>query len=457
VNVLIGVGALLIVLGVLVFVHEAGHFIAAKLSGIYVHRFSLGLGAPVKALSFVKGETEYVISWLPLGGYVKMASREEEATSSMLEGGKATAPVPPDRVFEAKPVWKRMIVILAGVTMNTLFALGVFTYLAAKHGEQIVTTTRVGIVDTTGFPATASELRRLAPGDRITAVNGVPAQSWNDVERLLQWSPGPRLVVSVDGKGDLTAPISADDLESRLAIAQSIGAYQLPVLDTILPDTPAKRAGLASGDTVIAVNGEPVAQWYDLVQVIQSNGGKALAFELGTATGRKQVSLTPTPTAVPDDSGKGTHQVGKIGAGPKVDARAEKYSLGGAVKAGARQTLAASTLIVRSIKGMVKGMVSPRNLGGPIAIGSMAGQSIRLGADVFLSFMALISVNLAVLNLLPIPVLDGGQFVFLLAEGITRKPLSLKLRERLTAVGLVLIVLLMVFAFSNDILKWFGI
>jgi regulator of sigma E protease len=149
--------------------------------------------------------------------------------------------------------------------------------------------------------------------------------------------------------------------------------------------------------------------------------------------------------------------VGRIGVGPKLDVRYRDYSFGEAVKAGTDQTIAASTLIVRSLKGMIKGLISPRTLGGPVAIGQMAGQSLRLGVDPFLAFMALISVNLAVLNLLPIPVLDGGQFIFLLAEGVTRRPLSLKLRERLTAVGLVLIVLLMVFAFSNDILKVFGI
>lgn len=452
---LISVLALLVVLGVLVFVHEAGHFLAAKAAGIYVHRFSLGLGPPVKALSFVKGETEYVVSWLPLGGYVKMASREEEATSSMLEGGKATAPVPPDRVFEAKPVWKRMIVILAGVAMNTLFAWGVFVFLAAKNGEQILVTTRVGVVDTAALPASAKAFARLERGDRIIAVNGVPVNSWNDIQDMLQSSAGKALEVEVEGKGKIAEDISADDLETRIAISRAILPYQPAVIDTVLPGTPARKAGITSGDTVVAVNGQPIAQWYDLVSVIESNAGKPLALELGSSAGRRTVDVTPAATKVPD--GKGTREVGKVGAGPKIDARYAKFSLGGAMAAGSRQTLAASTLIIRSLRGMIKGMISPRTLGGPIAIGQMAGESIRLGVDYFLGFMALISVNLAVLNLLPVPVLDGGQFIFLLAEGIIRKPLSLKLRERLTAVGLVLIVLLMVFAFSNDILKALGI
>ena len=138
--------ALVVVLGVLIFIHEAGHFVAAKWAGIYVHRFSLGLGAPVSWLTFRRGETEYSISWLPLGGYVKMASREEDIAASPLEGGQPDAVVPPDRMFEAKPVWKRMVVILAGVTMNTLFAWLIFSFLAAKNGRQIDPVTTVGRV-----------------------------------------------------------------------------------------------------------------------------------------------------------------------------------------------------------------------------------------------------------------------------------------------------------------------
>ena len=454
-NALIAVAALLIVLGVLVFVHEAGHFIAAKWAGIYVHRFSLGLGAPVKALSWKRGETEYTVSWLPLGGYVKMASKEEEVTSSALEGGKATDPVPPDRVFEAKPVWKRMIVILAGVTMNALFAWGVFVYLAAKNGEQIIVTTTVGQVNKAALPAAAADLGRLEPGDRIVSINGVPVNSWNDVEQQLQSAPGDDLRVQAEGRPELIARASADDLEARLAISQAIAPYRLAVVDTVVGGTPAAAAGVASGDTIIAIDGQPIEQWYDLVRYVEPSAGRELALEIGGPGGRRTVRVTPRAESIM--AGDSTREVGRIGVGPKLDVTYREYSLAQAMKAGTNQTIASSTLIIRSLKGMIKGLISPRTLGGPVAIGQMAGQSMRLGLDPFLAFMALISVNLAVLNLLPIPVLDGGQFIFLLAEGITRRPLSLKLRERLTAVGLVLIVLLMVFAFSNDILKAFGI
>ncbi len=455
-NALIAIGALLVVLGVLVFVHEAGHFAAAKWAGIYVHRFSLGLGAPIKALTRKHGETEYTISWLPLGGYVKMASKEEEAiSSSALEGGRATEPVPPHRVFEAKPVWKRMIVILAGVAMNTLFAWGVYVYLAAKNGEQILTTTTVGLVADSLLPPVGADLARLEPGDRITAINGIPVGSWNDIERQLTSAPGDEIRVQVDGKPDLVARASADDLEARIAISQAIAPFQRAVVDTVVGGTPAASAGFVSGDTVVAIDGAPVIQWYDMVRLIESSAGRELAIDVAGAQGLRTIRVTPRAETVA--AGDSTRTVGRIGVGPRRDATYRNYSAVEALKAGTDQTLAASTLIIRSLRGMVRGLISPRSLGGPVAIGQMAGQSIQLGIDPFLAFMALISVNLAVLNLLPIPVLDGGQFLFLLAEAIIRRPLSLKLRERLTAVGLVLIVLLMVFAFSNDILRVFGV
>ncbi|HEU5304969.1 MAG TPA: site-2 protease family protein, partial [Gemmatimonadales bacterium] len=162
--------ALVVVLGVLIFVHEVGHFIAAKWAGIYVHRFSLGLGGPIPWLTFRRGETEYSISWLPLGGYVKMASREEDIGSSALEGGAPTATVPADRVFEAKPVWVRMIVILAGVTMNALFAWAIFSFVAYKNGRNIDPVTTVGRVVQESLPPQAEALKQIRPGTQIIRV-----------------------------------------------------------------------------------------------------------------------------------------------------------------------------------------------------------------------------------------------------------------------------------------------
>src|SRR5262245_47153239 len=204
-TVLVTIIALIIVLGVLIFVHEAGHFIAAKWAGIYVHRFSLGLGSPIPWLTFKRGETEYSISWLPLGGYVKMASREEDATSSALEGGANQAAVPPDRMFEAKPVWQRMVVILAGVAMNAVFAWLLFTFLAVKNGRQIDPVTTVGRVVDELLPPEAAEFKRIQPGTRIVSVNGHPVATWDDITQGIATTPDSQVRLQLADGSVVTA------------------------------------------------------------------------------------------------------------------------------------------------------------------------------------------------------------------------------------------------------------
>ena len=440
----------LVVLGVLIFVHEAGHFMAAKWAGIYVHRFSLGLGSPIRWLTFQRGETEYSVSWLPLGGYVKMASREEEATSAALEGPGSDAPVPPDRVFEAKPVWKRMIVILAGVTMNFLFAYLVYAGLAIRNGRQVLEETRVGAVVDSLIPAGAEALRSLRPGDRIASIAGMPVTSWNDVMGQLQNAPGDVIPMTLDDGRTLELSVHSDALRERLYVSQAIQPWRPAVVDSVGPNTAASRAGLQPGDSLLALDGQPITQWQDFQNLVQQRPKQPVTMLV--ARGGQQVELrTTTDTAVVPAGGDSTRTIGFLGIGGRLDVRTEEYSLGQALAAGWRQTAESSTQIFRTVRGLFSGRVAGRELGGPILIGQLAGQATRLGLDALLGFMALISVNLAILNLLPIPVLDGGQFLFLLAEGVLRRPLSLKLRERLTAVGLVLILLLMVFAFSNDI------
>jgi regulator of sigma E protease len=447
--------ALIVVLGVLVFVHEAGHFLAAKWAGIYVHRFALGLGAPIKALSFRRGETEYAICWLPLGGYVKMASREEAGGADALEGGAVDlADVPPERVFEAKPVWKRIVVILAGVTMNALFAYLVFAGLAWSNGRSYQPTTTVGYVDSTALPRGAEALRELRPGDRIVRVGAQPVANWDEVITALQDAPETATPVVLASGDSVVMRIHHDALEERFQLRLALAPYQAAVVDTVLPESPAARGGLARGDTLLAADGRPLAQWYDLVAVLNERRDAPVTLLVGRDGGRRELRLTPRLDSVPTPDG-GYQRVGRIGVGPRIEVAREPYTLGGALAAGGRATADAAWGIVRAIRGMVGGRISSRQIGGPILIGQMAGQSARLGLEPFLAFMALISVNLAVLNMLPIPVLDGGQFLFLLAEAVIRRPLPLKLRERLTAVGLVLILMLMVFAFWNDFRRLF--
>jgi regulator of sigma E protease len=453
--VLLTIVALIVVLGVLIFVHEAGHFVAAKWAGIYVHRFSLGLGPPIPWLTFRRGETEYTISWLPLGGYVKMASREEDIGSSALEGGAPSVPVPADRVFEAKPIWVRMLVILAGVAMNALFAWAVFAFLAYKNGRQIDPVTIVGRVVEEAVPPEAAALKQIQTGTAIVRINGDSVKSWDEIVSAMVNTPKPEVRIELSDGSTVVLPIHPDALEERLKAAQALQPFRAPVVGQVLPDRPAARAGIQEGDTIVAVNGRPVQQWYDLLELLQSSAGQALKVEVARGGNRLSYDVRPYVDSIPGPDGK-PRPVGRIGVAVGTGFLSEPLNLGQAIGEGGRATIRASTQIFRTVRGLFSGRISGRTVGGPILIGQLAGESARLGLDTFLGFMALISINLAILNLLPIPVLDGGQFLFLLAEAAIRRPLPMKLRERLTTVGLVLILLLMGLAFSNDLRRVFG-
>lgn len=454
-SVLLTVLSLIVVLGVLVFVHELGHFLAAKWAGIHVFRFSLGMGAPIRRLTFTRGGTEYSISWLPLGGYVKMASQEEMAGDA-LEGVKPDFEVSPEATFEAKPVWKRMIVILAGVTMNVLFAWAVFAGVMYRNGRPVNLTTTIGRVVDSVLPAGARPLVALQVGDRITAINGGPVTSWDEVTQGIQQASGDSVVIERAGKPPVILPIHHDALEERIRAALALWPDLPPVIGQAVAGRPAKKAGIQPGDTVLSLDEQPIHQWYDMVGMLETKGGVPVVLVIGRATGRVEVSVTPDQDTVKLPDG-GTKTVGRLGVFPKASAsRLERLSIGQAFVAGGEMTLTTSTFIGRSVRGMLTGRISAREVGGPIAIGQSAGDAARQGPADFLMFMALISVNLAVVNLLPIPVLDGGQFIFLIGEAVLRRPLPLKLRQRLTALGLLLIGLLMVLAFSNDIRRLLG-
>jgi len=447
--------ALAVVLGVLIFVHEAGHFLAAKWAGIYVHRFSLGLGSPIRRLTFRRGETEYSVSWLPLGGYVKMASREEDATSALLEGGTA-APVPADRVFEAKPVWKRMIVIVAGVTMNLVFAWAVYTYVAARHGQSIDPTTTVGLVLSDSLTGPMAPLAKLKPGDRIVRVDGQIVSSWDDVvHHILSGQNNAGVTIDLADGRQVKLDLHPAAIEDRAHAVSAILPFRSAVVDLAVGGRPAAKAGIAPGDSIVAVNGQSVTQRYDVLAIMDTSPGKPVTMAVMRDGRRLDLSMKALAEQGIALDGK-TRQVGRIGIRFRDPERTEPYTLFGAMRAGTEATLNSATFIVRTVQGLLTRRVSASNVGGPILIAQQAGEFARLGLDPFLEFMALISVNLAVLNLLPVPVLDGGQLVMLFAEAVIRRPVPVALRERLTMVGLVVVVLLMVLAFSNDIRRLLG-
>ncbi len=443
-----------IVLGVLVFVHELGHYIAAKAFGVWVHRFAIGIGKPIPGLTFRRGETEWAIAWLPLGGYVKMASREHEPASSVLEGDSAEA-VPADRVFEAKPVWQRMIIILSGVTLNTVFALMIFTGLAWKNGRRYDPTTTLGHVTASALPPEAKALASVPLGTRITAVDGRLVHSWDDITEQITAGSTNQIIIRFDGVPDLVIPLHRDALAERSALATAIEPEQPPVLGAIGVSSPAESAGLAVGDSIVAIDGAPVTWWSDAVDHIQPAAGKLLHVDVVRHGKRQSIAVTPRAERQVANDPR-SPMVGKIGVASRTRYLTEPLHLGGAIKAGAGATLSAAGIIVRTIRGLIDGRVPTGAVGGPILIGQMAAQEARAGIEPLLAFIGLISINLAVINLLPIPVLDGGAFLFLAIEGLIRRPLPVRVREAFSMVGLAMVLLLMIIAFKNDIFRLLG-
>jgi regulator of sigma E protease len=305
------------------------------------------------------------------------------------------------------------------------------------------------------LPPEASSLKQIRPGTRIIRINRDTVASWDEVVSAMVNTPEQEVRIELSDRSSVVLPIHPDALEERLKAAQALQPFRAPVVGQVLPDKPAARAGIQEGDTIVAVSGRPVQQWYDLLELLQSSGGQPLKVEVARVGRRLTFDVTPYVDSIPGPNGK-PRAVGRIGVAVGTGFISEPLTLSQAIAEGWTATIRASTQILRTVRGLFTGRISGSNVGGPILIGQLAGESARLGLDTFLGFMALISINLAILNLLPIPVLDGGQFLFLLAEAIIRRPLPMKLRERLTTVGLVLIILLMGLAFSNDFRRIFG-
>jgi len=345
--------AFIVVLGVLIFVHELGHFMAAKAVGIGVPRFSIGFG-PATPLRFKRGETEYLLSWIPFGGYVKMASKEEQEAMAALEGGELEVEYPPEKLYESKSLPARILVISAGVIMNALFAWVAYTFLLAAYGTQ----------------------------------------------------------------------------DTR-------------VIGQVVPDGGAAIGGMQANDIFTHVDGQAVASWTDLVGALQAHPDNPVRITVQRGSETLDLSVQPND--------------GRIGILQKFGARRDPLPLGAAISGGARDTWDSGAQVLGFLKGLFGGGVSPQQLGGPLAIGQASGQFARAGLSQLLTFMALLSVNLAILNLLPIPVLDGGHLVFLILEGLRGgKPLPQKARMLLTQVGLYLLLAIMAFASFNDVARWFG-
>jgi regulator of sigma E protease len=437
-------------LSVLILVHELGHFLAAKAVNIQVPRFSLGFGA--RLAGFRVGETEFVLSAIPLGGYVKMAGMEDDEPAEALEGSGEDYVVDPARTFDSKSLPARTLVISAGVIMNLLFALLVNTALPLVYGETLNPVTRVSVPPAAQLKGAGRALAAVPDGATITRVGATPVRTWQDVGKALGTaSPGPlQLQFSNAPPVTLELPRST---EQRAEMLGQLDVFREPVIGSVLRGEAGARAGLRAGDRVVQAGGQPVRSWAQLVGAIQAHAGKPLPLVVQRGGQTLRLSVTPEEKDDKDALGKPV-KVGKIGAAPvPVAASHRGVGLPEAVRIGAGQTWGGVSLIATILKDLLTGQLSPRNMGGILSIGEASGQTAQLGLEVWLSFIALFSVNLAVLNLLPIPILDGGHLMFLAFEAVRGRPLSVEARIRLSQVGLVIVVALMIWANGNDVVR----
>lgn len=439
----------LVAIGVLVVVHEFGHYLAARLAGVKVLRFSVGFGKPLFSRRLGPDQTEWTVSPLPIGGYVKMLDERE---------GEVPA-AEAHRSFNRATVWRRIGIVVAGPLANFLLAIAIY-WVLFMHGLPAMKPL-IG-EPPAGTPAAHAG---LAAGDEIRRVNGTDTPSFQDLRLTLLRAGvagGPLTLELADGRNvQLDAPsMQTDNLEQDTLRPLGIVRYDPiiePVVGTILPDGVAARAGFQTGDRLLAVEGKTIANWQGWVEIIRQHPAKPLRIEYQRQGQIRALTLTP------DAVSEGGQLVGKIGAGPRVDdvvfaslMTEVRYGPIDALWQGAVKTWDMSVFTLEMMGRMVLGQVSWKNLSGPLTIADYAGQSAALGWISFVGFLALVSVSLGVLNLLPVPLLDGGHLMYYVAEVLTGRPVSERTMEIGGRIGMTLLLLLMSFALFNDFQRLLG-
>ncbi len=425
--------AFLVLIGILVWVHEFGHFLFAKLFGVKVEVFSIGFGPPVVKKRF--GETVYQIALLPLGGYVKLYGEEDS-------GEVRNDP----RSFYAKPPWQRILIAFGGPLFNFLFAVVVFWALFLRPQEVPAYVLKPPVVERVEPNSLASKVG-LKPGDRIVAVDGKEVRSWEELDKLLRWKVGNTVILTVERNGkriDLKVNLGFDVLQRGIGIEPVLP----PVVGEVLKGSPAEQVGLKPGDRIVAINGKPVKDWRDLVKLIRENGGKPITLTVERNGKTFTLMVVPAVKKLPDG-----REIPYVGITPKIQTVERKLSPLEALKAAVDRTLFLSYLTVKTIVGLLTGEVSVKTLGGPIAIADFAGKAAEAGLWTFLGAMGVLSVQLGLFNLLPLPMLDGGLILLFLIEWLIGRPLPQTFKEWWIKIGFALILTFMIFIFIQDIVR----
>lgn len=439
---MITIAAGIVMLGILVFVHELGHFCVAKLCGVKVLKFSLGFGP--RLVSHKRGDTEYMICAIPLGGYVQMLG---EGVGDQGEDAEIDAE-DEQRSFSKKSIPRRMAIVAAGPVMNLIlpFLILPLAYMIGINLPAYLDEPAcVGYV----VPGSEADAAGFRNGDCIIKISGVDVASWSDTGSALVNSAGKPIVFTLD-RADGMADLVVDSKDGALEGLQSIGLLpgQDAVIGGLAPAMPAIEAGLKEGDRILSVGGRKIASWYELKDAIQEVDGQPVDVVVERGTQQLTVELLPKKADGNDDY--------LIGVAPQYETTFKRFSPGDAIMAGAERSMDLIDLTLVFIQKLFAGHVSTSNIGGPITVVQIAGQAAQTDISSILSVLAFLSIQLGILNLLPIPILDGGHLFFYTFELIFRRPLSLRAREWAQQIGLILLILLMVLAFYNDIVRMLG-
>lgn len=439
----------LLTLGVLIVIHELGHYGIARLAGVKVLRFSVGFGRVLWSRRFRPDGTEWALSAVPMGGYVKMADERE--------GNVAARDLP--YAFNRQSVWKRIAIVAAGPLANLLLAVVLFagTFMAGVPGQRAVLAEAPA-----GTPAAAAGIR---DGDLAVAVDGTPVQSWQDLRWRLLAASGESAVPIVIERPDGSRAsrslaldtLSGQDWESGFMTALGLKAdLGPPLIDQVLPDKPAARAGLQPGDRIVAIDGESVRSPSDVAAHTNARAGATVTFRIERDGAARDIAVVPEATEIDG------RRAGLAGIRLKVDpataaalATTTRYGVVDAVAQGVRKTYELSVFTVKMLGRILTGGASLKNISGPITLADYAGQSARAGVLAFVSYLALISISLGVLNLLPVPLLDGGHLLYYLAEIVKGSPLSDRVFEIGQRIGMAVLAVLMALALFNDFSRLF--